>query len=87
MSCSRTQHSDAGENQTNSLSGLNGDVIICDSPGCSQVKCQTHFITAGKFPVKTWICSVWVGLMLKVPVNSYGHVGTVSSPNHIFFLG
>ena len=26
------------------------------------------------------------GLMLNVPVNSYGHVGTVSSPNHIFFL-
>ena len=27
------------------------------------------------------------GLMLNVPVNSYGHVGTVSSPNHTFFLG
>ena len=25
--------------------------------------------------------------MLYVPVNSYGHVGKVSSPNHIFFLG
>ena len=24
--------------------------------------------------------------MLYVPVNSYGHVGTVSSPNHTFFL-
>ena len=24
---------------------------------------------------------------LNVPVNSYGHVGTVSSPNHTFFLG
>ena len=22
-----------------------------------------------------------------VPVDSYGHVGTVSSPNHTFFLG
>ena len=29
----------------------------------------------------------WFGLMLNVPVNSYGHVGTVSSPNHTFFLG
>ena len=25
-------------------------------------------------------------LMLNVPVNSYGHVGTVSSPNHTFIL-
>ena len=27
------------------------------------------------------------GLRFYVPVNSYGHVETVSSPNHIFFLG
>ena len=27
------------------------------------------------------------GLILYVPVNSYGHVGTVGSPNHTFFLG
>ena len=27
------------------------------------------------------------GLMLYVPVNSYGHVGTVSLPNHTVFLG
>ena len=39
------------------------------------------------------ICSVSIlnklvlfGLMLNIPVNSYAHVGTVSSPNH-FFLG
>ena len=30
---------------------------------------------------------IWFGLMLKFPVNSYGHVGMVSSPNHTFFLG
>ena len=31
---------------------------------------------------------IWlVGLLLYIPVNSYGHVGMVSSPNHIFFLG
>ena len=27
------------------------------------------------------------GLVLYIPVNSYGHVGTVSSPNQTFFLG
>ena len=27
------------------------------------------------------------GLMLYVTVNSYGHVGTVSSPNNTFFQG
>ena len=26
------------------------------------------------------------GLILYIPVNSYGHVGMVSSPNHTFFL-
>ena len=26
-------------------------------------------------------------LMLNIPVNSYGHVGMVSSPHHTFFLG
>ena len=29
----------------------------------------------------------WFGVLLYVPGNSYGHVGTVSSPNHTFFLG
>ena len=36
------------------------------------------------------ICSIesWlVGLLLYIPVNSYGHVGTFSSPSHTFFLG
>ena len=27
-----------------------------------------------------------VGLILNIPVNSYGHVGMVSSPNHTFSL-
>ena len=27
---------------------------------------------------------VWFDLILNFPVNSYGHVGTVSSPNHTF---
>ena len=30
---------------------------------------------------------VLFGLILYVSVNSYGHVETVSSPNHTFFLG
>ena len=29
----------------------------------------------------------WFDLLLYVPVNSYGHVRTVSLPNHTFFLG
>ena len=29
----------------------------------------------------------WFGLLLYVPVNSYGHVWTVSSPYHTIFLG
>ena len=28
-----------------------------------------------------------LGLLLNVPVNTYTHVGTVSSPNHNFFPG
>ena len=27
----------------------------------------------------------WLGLILYIPVNSYGHVRTLSSPNHTFF--
>ena len=40
-----------------------------------------------------WICTVFLlgiflfCLMLNTPVKSYGHVGTVSSPNHIFSQG
>ena len=30
---------------------------------------------------------VVVALLLYIPVNSYGHVGRVSSPNHTFFHG
>ena len=34
-----------------------------------------------------WKLNCLFGLMLYVPVNSYGHVRTVSSFNHTFFLG
>ena len=30
--------------------------------------------------------TVWFGFMLYVPVNIYGHVVIVSSPNHAFIL-
>ena len=30
---------------------------------------------------------VFIGLVLNVSVNRYGQAGTVSSPNHTFFLG
>ena len=33
------------------------------------------------------MAQVLFGLRFYVPVNSYGHVETVSSPNHTFFLG
>ena len=36
---------------------------------------------------KTWMVFVWFDLVRKVPLNSYGHVGTVISPNHTFFIG
>ena len=32
-------------------------------------------------------CFDLVGLLLYIPVNSYGHVRTVSSPNHTFLVG
>ena len=35
----------------------------------------------------TLINLILFGLLLYVTVNSYGHVGTVSSSNHTFFLG
>ena len=43
---------------------------------------MNFFITPG--PGLT-IFSVWLDLIIYVPVNSYGYVGTVSSPNHAFF--
>ena len=33
------------------------------------------------------LAHVWFGLILYVPVNSYGHVGTVNSPNHTIIMG
>ena len=37
--------------------------------------------------VEIVVLLVWFGLILYVPVNSCGHVETVSSPNHTYFLG
>ena len=33
---------------------------------------------------QTWDLAIIFCMILYVPVNSYGHVGTVSSPNHTF---
>ena len=46
-----------------------------------------HNALIAKIQRKKYIILWLVGLMLSIPVNSYGHVGTVSSPNHSFFLG
>ena len=54
-----------------------------DQPASGQsesAKFVTHFFV---LHFSEWL----VGLMLNLPVNSYGHVGTVSSPNHPFSLG
>ena len=34
-----------------------------------------------------YLVVIYIVLLLYVPINSYGHGGTVSSPNHTFFLG
>ena len=35
-------------------------------------------------PTELTVLFCLIGLLLYIPVNSYGHVGTVSSPNHTF---
>ena len=42
---------------------------------------EAHIVT--KLEVYLWF---WFGLLLYIPVNSFGHVGTVSSPNYTFFV-
>ena len=53
--------------------------------------CQSKLIGVTSMVCQTINFELWFvclfGLMLNVPVNSYGHVRTVSSPNHTFFLG
>ena len=51
-----------------------GWLSVCDRP------------VVDKVIVKVLLC-LGYGLILYIPVNSYRHVGTVSSPNHTFFLG
>ena len=45
-------------------------------------------LTTGESRAMYWpakcIKNLWFGLMINVPVISYSHVGTVSSPNQIF---
>ena len=44
----------------------------------------TYIMSCGLSEPLPFVCLF--ALMLYVAVNSYGHVGTVSSPNHTFFL-
>ena len=40
-----------------------------------------------KMAMQPCLNSYWFDLILYVPVNRYGHVGTVSSPNNTYFVG
>ena len=56
-----------------------GQRLCCSHPPKDRFsRVEAHMITDH---------SLFVGLMLYLPVNRYGHVGTVSSPNNTFFLG
>ena len=48
-----------------------------------------EYVSMGVYWRLLCICDkfVWFGLMFNVPVNSYGNVRMVSSPNSTFFLG
>ena len=52
---------------------LDLEILYCDPLICwTNVSSQAHYL---------------FGLMLKVAVNSYGHVRTVTSPKHTIFMG
>ena len=69
------------------------NVLISISFECASNDCNASVDVQGRFShgwsprCKKGKLSCLLGLMLNVPVNSYGHDGTVSSPNHTFFLG
>ena len=54
------------------------------------IMCHISFLCIQRTPKIGFHYGLWLDdfgcLLLYVPVNSYGHVGAVSSPNH-FFLG
>ena len=58
---------------------------VCSVPSPSQSCCFKFVSVCVPFLVSfvSQVC-VWFGLRFYVPVNSYGYVETVSSPNHSF---
>ena len=78
---------------------LEGETFVVESGGLIDVdklKVVAHTLTIEDSAIVSANAKVkyylrfflfWFGLILYVPVNSYGHVGTVSSPKHTFFLG
>ena len=70
--------------------GLGGYQSLCITSNLvNVVKKHAFTLTVWKKSKKMNIgtCFVLFDLVLYVPVNGYGHVGTVSLPNHTFFLG
>ena len=62
------------------INNLQGLMFVLNTPTSGPLICaMNHPRFGGVF--------VWFGLILNVPVNSYCHVRTVSSPNHTVFLG
>ena len=72
------------------------DFVACEKQKCRQA-CPVHLLfTSSKIYYLNWLLfkiSIYQPryylfvLLLYVQVNSYGHGGTVSSPNHTVFLG
>ena len=67
---------------------------VCYSDRICEFKPRTSTFYLRKFlkhlpnkDFKTILNQLLASFLFNLPVNSYGHVGTVSSPNHIFFLG
>ena len=48
---------------------------------------RAHLNKPWKIKLMQFIHVFWFGLLLYVPVNSYGRAGTAGLPNHTFFLG
>ena len=67
-------HTDAIRNHSRDFYVLHSSTILI----CTRIPVSIHTI-------QVWWKSLFLlGLMLYVPVNNYGHIGMVSSPNHIF---
>ena len=61
---------------------IHGIISLQDVTSCDNIKSMSL-----GFRISVFSTRLLVGLILYIPVNCYGHVRTVSSPNHTFFLG